>query len=120
MFVFSFFSTVCSLPFIVNNFVIPNFIDGLFLILIGAASAFGQLGLTLSYQYANASDVSLFNYFGIVFVVILGRVILKESISVYSLIGILIIFSVSLVSYILKNKKIKLKYFIFNKFIFFS
>lgn len=107
MFVFSFFSTVCSLPFIVNNFVIPNFIDGLFLILIGVSSAFGQLGLTLSYQYANASDVSLFNYFGIVFVVILGRVILKESISVYSLIGILIIFSVSLVSYILKNKKIK-------------
>ena len=75
------------------------------MILIGIASAVGQFGLTISYQYANASDVSIFNYLGIVFVVILGKLILNESVSVYSLIGISLIFSMSLMSYLLNTKK---------------
>ncbi len=75
------------------------------MILIGIASAVGQFGLTISYQYANASDVSIFNYLGIVFVVILGKLILNESVSIYSLIGISLIFSMSLMSYLLNTKK---------------
>ena len=88
IFVFSLFSTICSFPFIFNNLNIPDLTSIIYLILIGIASAVGQFGLTISYQYANASDVSIFNYLGIVFVVILGKLILNESVSVYSLIGI--------------------------------
>ena len=81
----------------------------IYLILIGVASAVGQFGLTISYQYANASEVSIFNYLGIVFVVILGKVILDESVSIYSLIGIVLIFSMSLMSYIINSRKNKEK-----------
>ena len=105
IFVFSLFSTICSFPFIFNNLNIPDLTSIIYLILIGIASAVGQFGLTISYQYANASDVSIFNYLGIVFVVILGKLILNESVSIYSLIGISLIFSMSLMSYLLNTKK---------------
>ena len=105
IFLFSLFSTICSFPFIFNNLSIPDLKMFIYLILIGVASAVGQFGLTISYQYANASDVSIFNYLGIVFVVILGKVILNESVSMYSLIGIALIFSMSLMSYIVNSRK---------------
>ena len=105
IFVFSLFSTICSFPFIFNNLNIPDFKMLIYLILIGIASAVGQFGLTISYQYANASEVSIFNYLGIVFVVVLGKVILGESVSIYSLIGIALIFSMSLMSYIVNTRK---------------
>ena len=105
IFIFSLFSCIVSLPFMVNNFVLPNFKMAMYLIFIGVFSAVGQFGITLSYQYAKASDVSIFNYLGIVFVVILGNIVLDEKVSIYSLIGISIIFLVSLVSYISKLNK---------------
>ena len=105
IFIFSLFSTICSFPFIFKNLNIPDLKIFIYLILIGVASAVGQFGLTISYQYANASEVSIFNYLGIVFVVILGKVILDESVSIYSLIGIALIFSMSLMSYIVNSRK---------------
>ena len=109
IFIFSLFSTICSFPFIFKNLNIPDLKIFIYLILIGVASAVGQFGLTISYQYANASEVSIFNYLGIVFVVILGKVILDESVSIYSLIGIVLIFSMSLMSYIINSRKNKEK-----------
>ena len=47
----------------------------------------------------------MFNYLGIVFVVILGKLILNESVSIYSLIGIILIFSMSLMSYISNTRE---------------
>lgn len=105
IFVFSLFSCICSLPFMFFNFSIKSFELLIYLLLIGIFSAVGQFGLTVSYQYANASDVSIFNYTGIVFVVILGKLILDEVVSPYSLIGIIIIFFVSFISYLSKIKK---------------
>lgn len=105
IFVFSLFSTLFVLPFMFSGFSIESIELLIYLILIGISSAVGQFGLTISYQYAKASDVSIFNYVGIVFVVILGKLILNESVSLYSLIGILIIFMVSLISYLSKIKK---------------
>ena len=64
---------------------------------------------TCAFRSANASEVSIFNYLGIVFVVILGKVILDESVSIYSLIGIVLIFSMSLMSYIINSRKNKEK-----------
>lgn len=108
IFVFSLLSTICSFPFLFKSFIIPDLRNIIYLIFIGITSAIGQFGLTISYQYANASDVSIFNYLGIVFVVILGKIVLNETVSFYSLIGIALIFSMSLISYIsntIKNKK---------------
>lgn len=105
IFVFSLFSCICAFPFMLSNFSINSSKLLIYLILIGVFSAVGQFGLTIAYQYANASDVSIFNYTGIVFVVILGKLILNETVSPYSLIGILIIFLVSFLSYVSKIKK---------------
>lgn len=102
IFVFSFISTILSLPFMIYYFEFPETKMLMYLILIGIASAVGQVGLTVSYQFAPASDVSIFNYSGILFVVILGYFTLGETINIYSLIGILLIFSVSFVSYMVK------------------
>lgn len=102
IFVFSFISTILSLPFMIYYFEMPELKMLMYLILIGIFSALGQVGLTVSYQFAPASDVSIFNYSGILFVVILGYFTLGESINIYSLIGILLIFSVSFVSYMVK------------------
>lgn len=105
IFVFSFLSTVLSLPFVIYYFKIPQIDMLIYLLLIGVFSSIGQFGLTISYQFAPASDVSIFNYTGILFVVLLSYFILGEKVSIYSLIGILLIFSVSLISYVVKIRE---------------
>lgn len=105
IFIFSLFSCICSFPFMFSDFNLKSFELIIYLFLIGVFSAVGQFGLTISYQYAKASDVSIFNYTGVVFVVILGKLILDETVSPYSLIGIFIIFLVSLFSYISEMKQ---------------
>lgn len=105
IFIFSFISTILSFPFLLYYFKMPELKMLIYLLLIGIFSAIGQFGLTISYQYAPASDVSIFNYSGILFIVILGYFIFGEVINIYSLIGITLIFSVSFVSYMVKIRE---------------
>ena len=105
VFIFSLFSCVFSIPLMYSNFTLPNKIQFLFLLGIGLTASIGQFGLTYAYKYAKASEVSIYNYTGILFGIILGFIFLNEIPDVYSVIGgsIIIITAISLYRH---NKKI--------------
>ncbi len=93
IFFFSGFSSLLAVPMMLPDFVIPNLSDLLLLILIGIFAAGGQIFLTKAYTVAKASEVSIYNYSGIVFSLILGFIFLGQPIGFFSVIGALCVFA---------------------------
>lgn len=87
VFYFSFFSVVCTFPYMYMNYVKPSSIEFLLLIGIGISAAMGQFGLTYAYTHAPASEVSIYNYTIIVTGLIAGFLLFGEIPDIYSFIG---------------------------------
>ncbi len=84
------FSTFCvalSLPFFLMNMTLPRLGDFFLLLLMGVFGGFGQIALTYAYRLAPASEVSIYNYTGILFSMILGYFVLGETVPYTSLLG---------------------------------
>lgn len=106
IFIFSAFSVVVTFPIMMMNFIMPTPIDFLLLIMIGLFAAGGQIALTYSYSYANASEVSIYNYSGIVFSMIFGLIFLGEALKTNSIIGGLLVIIAALIAFF-DGKKVK-------------
>ena len=96
---FSTFCAVISLPFFIMNMTLPSLGDFLLLLLMGTFGGFGQIALTYAYRMAPASEVSIYNYSGILFSMFLGYAILGESVSCTSLLGGALVVAASLLTY---------------------
>jgi drug/metabolite transporter (DMT)-like permease len=96
---FSTFCAVISLPFFVMKMTLPSPSDFLLLLLIGTFGGFGQIALTYAYRMAPASEVSVYNYSGILFSMFLGYVVLGETVSHTSLLGGALVILASLLTY---------------------
>lgn len=99
IFFFSLVSSIITIPFLFIDFVTPTFIELIHLLGIGIFAGLGQIFLTLSYKFALATDVSIYNYATIIFTTVMGYFIFGEILNVFSLIGILLIFSSSYYQY---------------------
>ncbi len=96
------FSTVCTLasvPFFVTNIAVPDPKDFFLLLLMGVFGGFGQIALTYAYRMAPASEVSIYNYSGILFSMFLGYIVLGETVAHTSLIGGALVILASLLTY---------------------
>lgn len=91
IFHFSAFSTICAGVMMLPNFVVPSPKVFLMLLMIGVFAAGGQFLLTYAYKMAPASEVSIYQYSGVVFTAVLSFIILGESLSGSSIAGGLII-----------------------------
>lgn len=100
VFVFSAFTTVCTAILMLFDFVIPSLWDMVLLLGIGLMAAVGQMGLTYAYSYAKASEVSVFNYTGIPFSMILGFLILGQPIKGTTLIGSILVIASGVISFL--------------------
>jgi drug/metabolite transporter (DMT)-like permease len=96
---FSTFCALVSLPFFVLHFTVPEPRDLFLLILIGVFGGLGQIALTYAYRMAPASEVSVYNYSGILFSMILGYLILGETVPAASLLGGALVILASLLTY---------------------
>lgn len=105
LFFFSLVSCVLSAVFGFRTFVLPHGQQWLMLAGIGMFAAIGQLTLTQAYKMANPGEVSVINYFGIVFSAILGLVFFGEVPGGRSIIGILCVFAAALLIYFSENSK---------------
>ena len=74
-------------------------------LLIGVFGGFGQIALTYAYRLATAAEISIYNYSGIVFSIILGYVFLGEVLDVTSVIGCALVIIAALITYIFSGKK---------------
>lgn len=96
------FSTFCvtvSFPFFLMNMALPSLTDFLLLILMGTFGGFGQIALTYAYRMAPASEVSIYNYSGILFSMFLGYIFLGETVPYTSLLGGALVVLASLLTY---------------------
>lgn len=105
IFVFSLLSVCISLPFTLVNFVMPTFTQFLLLLAISLFAAFGQTGLTYSYAYAKASEVSIYNYSGIFFSMIFGYLFLGQSVKPTSLLGAVLVILAGCIVFFGNNHK---------------
>jgi drug/metabolite transporter (DMT)-like permease len=96
---FATFCSVVSLPFFVMDMTWPGPYHAFLLFLIGIFGGFGQIALTYSYRMAPASEVSIYNYSGILFSMILGYFMLGETVPGNSLFGGALVVLASLLTY---------------------
>lgn len=87
VFFFSICSTLISMAVMAPGFVVPTGEQLLLLVLIGLFALGGQVALTWSYAMANASEVSIFNYSGIVFSMLFSGLFLGERLKTSSVAG---------------------------------
>ncbi|HWP50551.1 MAG TPA: DMT family transporter [Clostridia bacterium] len=96
---FSAFSCLASLLIGGKYFVRPDISGYAALLAIGCFAAIGQLFLTISYKMAKASEVSIFNYSGVVFAGVLGAIFFDETLGLISLLGMTLIIAAALLIY---------------------
>ena len=104
---FSTFSVFGSLPFVIGNFVMPDLRQFLLLMLISLFGSFGQVFITYAYRFAPASEISIYNYSGILFSILLGAVVLGEPVKHTSILGGALVAIASIMVYIYGNSKKK-------------
>lgn len=112
IFIFSLLSCLFSLPLMLMNFVVPTAVQLLQLLMIGIFAALGQYFVTTAYGYTDASAISIFDYIGVIFSTILGRIIFGENLSNTSYIGMAIIITSGFISYyntMRLKKRVKLR-----------
>jgi len=80
------------------HWVTPEWSDWLVLLFIGLATTVAQIFMTRAYQLERASNVTNFNYLGIVYALILGFVLFGEMVAPLGLIGIAVIVAAVLLS----------------------
>lgn len=95
-FFFSAFSTLAVLPLFIINFQPMSGLQILYLLLAGVFASIGQFGITIAYHYAPAKEISIFNYFNVIFVTILSYIVFLDFPDFYSIIGYVIIFGASI------------------------
>lgn len=103
IFFFSALSTIFSIPLMLHNFVLPTLRDFIFLLCIGGFALGGQVFLTHAYSSAKASYVSVFNYTGIVFSMILGYIFLGQQVALFSVLGSLLVVVAGIIMYAVHN-----------------
>ncbi|MBD7984937.1 DMT family transporter [Sporosarcina sp. Sa2YVA2] len=103
VFYFSGFTTVVLLPFVIYGYEPMTMQQTIYLLLGGVFATIGQFGITLAYKFAPAKEISVFNYFTVVFTALLGLTFLGQAPDIYSIIGYLIIFGASF--YMFKKNK---------------
>lgn len=104
VFIFSVFSCIVSLPFILVEYVPFSWKQLIFLLLAGLSATGGQFSITSAYKYAPAREISVYDYSQVLFAAIIGFFVLGEMPNWLSYIGYAIIIAAGIFMFI-KNKK---------------
>lgn len=103
---FSIFSCLISLPFTLFNYYPMVSYQWLYLLLAGFAACGGQIGVTYAYGYAAAKDISVFEYFGILFAALFSFILFREVPSFYAMLGYLLVIIAGVSVYIYNKRKL--------------
>ena len=102
--IFSGFSCAVTLPVLIADYTPMSSKQIMMLLAAGIAAAGGQFSVTAAYSNAPAKEISIFDYFQIIFAALLGFFFFGQIPDGYSLIGYVIVIGASAVMYI-GNKK---------------
>jgi len=102
---FSTFCCLCCIPFMLCDFAMPSFGEFWMLILIGIFGGLGQITLTYSYRMASAAEISIYNYSGIVFSILLGYLFLGEILQWNSILGCTLVIIAAAITWFLSGER---------------
>ena len=105
VFFFSFFTTIVLMPYVIINYEPMTWQQVIYAILAGICAGIGQLGVTIAYKLAPAKEVSIYNYFGVVFSAVFSIALFGNVPDTLSIIGYIIIFGTSYYMYIQTTKR---------------
>ncbi len=105
VFFFSVFSCLASLPYMLFFFQPMSLTQFLILLGAGAGAAGGQFGITAAYTYAPAREVSIYDYSLVFFAAIWSAVFFGELPDFISMIGYVIILTMSVMMFIVNNRQ---------------
>lgn len=91
VFCFSAFSCLVLLPFLILDYTPMTLQQFIYLMLAGLGATGGQFCITAAYTKAPAKDISVFDYFQILFAAILGFLFLEQLPDSFSILGYIII-----------------------------
>lgn len=104
VFYFSFFSTMILTPFMIYSYEPMTINQLIYLLLAGVFASAGQFGITIAYKFAPAKEISIFNYFTVVFSGIFSIILFDQIPDYFSIVGYIIIFISSLYMYLYNRK----------------
>lgn len=107
--VFSAFSCLVTLPFLIFKFTPMSFKQLIILLLAGLSAAGGQFTITSAYCYAPAKDVSVYDYSQIIFAAALGFFVFGQIPDLLSWIGYFIIVAMAVLMFVYNKKSDKQK-----------
>ncbi|PIE97280.1 MAG: EamA family transporter [Treponema sp.] len=104
VFFFSLFSAIVMLPFFIIFYQEMTLIQITLLLLVGLSATAAQFCITAAYGYAPARSISLFDYTQILFAAAFGFIAFAEVPDLWSVLGFVIIFCVSLFMFLYQKK----------------
>ena len=105
VFVFSGFSCLTAVPFMIADFCPMTLRQTLFLLGAGLCAAGGQFSVTAAYCHAPAREISVYDYSQVIFSAVLGFFIFGDRPDLWSILGYLIICSMAFVSFLMKSRE---------------
>ena len=103
VFVFSAFSCVVLLPFVIINYQHMTGMQLMYLLLAGVSAAGGQFSITAAYFHAPAREISVYDYSQIIFAALMGFIVFGDIPDMLSWIGYIIICSMAVIMYFYNN-----------------
>lgn len=106
VFVFSSFSCLVTLPFLVFDYHPMSWMQFLSLLLAGLSAAGGQFSITAAYFYAPAREISVYDYSQILFSAALGFAVFGQVPDMLSWIGYAVICGAAIVNFALRKNTV--------------
>lgn len=107
VFVFSAFSCLVALPFLIFDYCPMTFKQTAALLGAGLFAAGGQFSITAAYCAAPAKEISVYDYSQIIFSALLGFFIFNEKPDIWSFIGYIIICAMAVINFEYNKNKSK-------------
>lgn len=107
IFIFSAFSSLCSLPFMIAFYEPMTEMQWLYMVLAGLSAAGGQFCITAAYKQAPAKEIAVFDYAQVLFAAILGFIFLEQIPKTLSIIGYVVIIGAAIGNFIYRLEKSK-------------
>lgn len=105
VFYFSFFSSIVTLPYLIKDYTPMSVGQIICLLMAGVSASLGQFSITTAYKYAPAKEISVFDYTQVVFAALLGVIFFKETPTLYSIIGYVLIIGVAIFRWYINLKE---------------
>ena len=105
VFIFSSFSCLTALPFILLDYSPMTLSQLLCLLGAGLAATGGQFSITAAYCHAPAREISVYDYSQVVFSAAMGFLLFGDRPDVFSILGYILICSMAVVNFHYNNRK---------------